>query len=73
MNNIPTLATSSWCEPCKQLKKQLKETGVTVDIVDMTENTDYFLKHKIRSVPTLILETEEKIVGFENILLYLNK
>ena len=52
MNKLPTLATSAWCEPCKQLKVQLEDMGIQVELADMTNDTDYFILHKIRSVPT---------------------
>ena len=73
MNKLPTLATSAWCEPCKQLKVQLEDMGIQVELADMTNDTDYFILHKIRSVPTLVTEDEEKIVGVEAILNHLKK
>ena len=47
--------------------------GIQVELADMTNDTDYFILHKIRSVPTLITEDEEKIVGVEAILNHLKK
>jgi len=73
MNKLPTLATSAWCEPCKQLKVQLEDMGIQVELADMTNDTDYFILHKIRSVPTLVTVDEEKIVGVEAIMNHLKK
>lgn len=66
----PTLATSTFCGPCKLLKTRLDEIGANYEIRDMVEHREYFNEHQIRSVPVLITAETEKIYGADKILAY---
>ena len=72
------LATSESCQPCKQLKKYLKEKSIEVVTIsdvneDGTANLEFgslAAEYMVRAVPTLIKLNEEKeelsrIVGFD--------
>jgi len=50
--------SSSSCTPCKILDEQLSKLDLSnfnYQSIDIQEHTDLAIKHKIRSVPTLIL------------------
>lgn len=66
--NKPALATSDYCAPCKLLKKQIAELDLDVEIKDLIQHKDFFLKHGIRSVPTLITLSGEIVTGVDAIL-----
>jgi thioredoxin 1 len=56
-----------WCQPCKQLIPMLESiegeyTDVMFVKVNVDENTDYAIKHGIRSVPTVkIFKGEDNV------------
>ena len=52
--------TASWCQPCKNLAKQLEEidTGLPIEVVDIDVNTELAMDYGIRSVPTLVILDE---------------
>lgn len=54
---------SSWCGPCKALTPIVEELKSTYDIwdIDVDEAEDTTLvKYKIRSIPVLILEDDQR-------------
>jgi thioredoxin 1 len=55
--------TASWCGPCKMLAKTLEriETDVSIEVIDIDENTDLANEFNIRSVPTLVM-MEDNVV-----------
>lgn len=56
---------AEWCSGCKALKKQLQEKGVSFSYVDVDtpEGMQESRNHAVRSLPTIILGDEEKLVG----------
>jgi glutaredoxin len=66
------LATSKFCGPCHVIKRKLADENITVDTIDLEEDTDAFKKHGIRGVPTLLVlqddECIEKIQGNNDII-----
>lgn len=54
---------ATWCNPCKALMKTLEDLelpeGYTLEKVDIEENDDLVTKYRIRSVPTLIVVTND--------------
>ena len=54
--------TASWCAPCKILEKELEKAKVTilVSTVDVDVNPELAKGYNIRSVPTMILEHNDK-------------
>jgi len=57
--------TADWCSGCKTLKSQLKAKGVQFTEVDMdtTEGMKEGALNGVRSLPTIILGDEQKLVG----------
>jgi len=66
----PTLVDfyATWCGPCRMMEPLLEQVSTEVkDVatilkVDIDKNRDFAVKHGIRSVPTLILFKEGKVV-----------
>jgi thioredoxin 1 len=52
--------TASWCQPCKNLAKQLEEidTGLPIEVFDIDVDTELAMDYGIRSVPTLVIVEE---------------
>jgi glutaredoxin len=69
--NKATLATSEFCGPCKLLKETLEQKGISVEYKDLSRDTDFFIAHGIRSVPTLVTVEGECIAGADSIVKYL--
>lgn len=72
MTNL-TLATSVTCGPCKMLKNKLATLGLEVDVKEYTidDDKEFFIKHNIRSVPRLVVDTDgvvEIIQGMDEII-----
>jgi thioredoxin-like negative regulator of GroEL len=48
-----------WCEPCKTLSRIIEGAGdrITTEIqeVNIEENTELTVQHRVRSVPVLVL------------------
>ena len=68
-----TLATSRICGPCTMLKNKLASLKLEVDVKDFNidEDKEFFTKHNIRSVPRLIVESDdgvEIIQGMDDII-----
>lgn len=53
-----TLIGASWCNPCKQLKKQLDSFGIQYNYLDIDNETTKELAKtlNIRTVPAVILK-----------------
>ena len=49
--------TASWCQPCKNLAKQLEEINVSlpIEVIDIDVDTELAMDYGIRSVPTLVI------------------
>lgn len=68
-----TLATSNTCGPCFALKSRLSKMGLSVEIKSMNdpENIQWFRDHGIKSLPCLVVETEdavELVLGSDDIV-----
>lgn len=60
--------TASWCQPCKALAKNLEEAklDIPIEVVDIDVFEEVAIDYAIRSVPTLILKSEngdKRLVG----------
>jgi len=66
------LATSKFCGPCALLKRKLQSDKLTVETIDMEEDTDKFRQYGVRSVPRLLVveddEVTEVIQGSDEII-----
>ncbi len=56
--------SADWCGPCKTqgpIVEELKEeTSVTVEKIDIDEQQDVASEHQVRSIPTLIVVSEDE-------------
>lgn len=63
---------AAWCGPCQQLKTQLKnagfEDGVDFRFVDVDQNADEAQEAGVRSVPLLVTEAGDRVLGVPNIM-----
>jgi len=64
---------AKWCGPCQMLKpiiKELKDSGLNIEIVDIDEDIDKATKNRVMSVPTVIIykdnEVFERLSGFKS-------
>lgn len=67
------LATATWCAPCKILKARLESSGFKIETMDMDINPDFFMQNGIRSVPTLVTDDGELILGADKIWDHINE
>ncbi|MHA2010212.1 MAG: thioredoxin [Promethearchaeota archaeon] len=66
----PTLVDfyADWCGPCKMMSPLIESTkkdlgdGATVLKIDIDKNNDIAVKYGIRSIPTLLIFKEGKVV-----------
>ena len=55
---------AKWCGPCKMLKpiiKELKNSGLNIEIIDIDENSDKAIKNGVMGVPTIIIYKNNKV------------
>lgn len=55
---------SSWCSPCRQLSpimEQVKQHGIKVEEIDIDDQSDLAEKYNIRSVPTVVLISDNGV------------
>ena len=64
---------AKWCGPCQMLKpivKELKDSGLNIEILDIDEDIDKATKNRVMSVPTVIIykdnEVFERLSGFKS-------
>ena len=57
------VVSSSWCSQCSVLKDALNRNNVQYVVVDADEDMDYCREQGVRSLPTIILGDEQKLVG----------
>ena len=68
------LATSETCGSCKAVKEQIEKNSYDVEIVDLTDDPQFFLEHKIKTLPTLIVgDGTLKVYGPNAIMEYLRE
>ena len=51
------------CGVCKKLGKMLDDMNIEYEDVDVSENPEFLDKYSITSVPTLLKDNGEKLVG----------
>lgn len=57
---------ASFCGPCRMMEKTLKESGLPYESIDMEGNEDLFANKNIKSIPTIELVEEDKVL-FRNV------
>ncbi|AHG23840.1 thioredoxin domain [Mycobacterium phage EagleEye] len=64
-----TIYTQPGCRPCHRIQQRLEDAGVDYDVVDITRNEEaktYVMDVlKARSVPVIVTETHEPIIGYQ--------
>jgi len=53
---------ADWCQPCKALSRTIEsigDVGITIENVDIDENSETAVKYGIRGVPTLVLVNDD--------------
>lgn len=58
------------CMPCKMLKEWLKDHNSNIEQVVAEDNMDMIEQLGVKSLPTLVLDDNTLIKGFENIVEY---
>ena len=54
--------SASWCQPCKQLSRQLAAMNITNFVeVDVDDDGDKAGEYQIRSVPTLVAVDDQGV------------
>ncbi|UOL48658.1 hypothetical protein [Pseudomonas phage Astolliot] len=71
MSNL--LFSAPWCGNCKGVKTKVDEIGFEHQYIniDLEDNTALVAEHVIRSLPTLITEAGDRLVGAAKILDFL--
>jgi thioredoxin-like negative regulator of GroEL len=49
--------TAPWCQPCKELAKNILKSNITlpIEVIDIDLNPELAKEYGIRSVPTLVM------------------
>ena len=67
--------SASWCSPCSQLDKVLKEiqgtySNLNITKIDIEEEDDLCVEYNIRSIPVMVFEVDgieqERLVGMQS-------
>ena len=61
------LFTSPTCVPCNQVKSSIP-AHLSVEVIDVMENMEEARKNGVRSVPTLVVESDNPIEGSQKII-----
>lgn len=71
MSNL--LFSAPWCGNCKPVKAKVDAVRFDHQYIniDLPENTELVAEHVIRSLPTLITEAGERLVGAAKIMDFL--
>lgn len=61
------LFTAGWCSNCQPIKKLIEEKGYDIDIIDVDKYPTIVRDSGVRSIPSLLLDNGDLVVGSENI------
>lgn len=67
----PVLLSTSWCQPCKEVKKYIETHRMDVEIIDVDIHQDAAQKYGIRSVPVLVVDEFTRFTNSKSIISYL--
>ena len=57
------ILTTPGCSNCQVLEKLLDELGVTYDLIDVTEKSEYLKKYPIFTAPGLVVNEKLEFTG----------
>ncbi len=60
--NVEILTTPG-CSNCSVVEKMLDEMGVSYNVIDVTEKTEYLEKYKIFTAPGIVINGSLEFVG----------
>ena len=55
--------TTPDCSNCKVLEKMLNELGISYDLIDVTEKSEYLKKYPIFTAPGLVIDGKLEFTG----------
>ncbi len=55
--------TTPDCSNCKVLEKMLDELGISYDLIDVTEKSEYLKKYQIFTAPGLVIDGKLEFTG----------
>ena len=61
------ILTTPGCVNCKVLEKMLRNIGISYDLIDVTEKTDYLKKYPIFTAPGLVVNGKLEFTGIPKI------
>ncbi len=59
--------TTPDCSNCKVLEKMLDELGISYDLIDVTEKSEYLKKYQIFTAPGLVIDGKLEFTGIPKI------
>ena len=59
--------TTPGCSNCKILENMLEKLGISYDLIDVTENSEYLAKYPIFMAPGLVINGNLKSTGIPKI------
>jgi len=60
--NVEILTTPD-CSNCSVVEKMLDEMGVSYNVIDVTEKTEYLEKYKIFTAPGIVINGNLEFIG----------
>ena len=58
---------STWCQPCRTMSPILeeveKETGVTIQKINVDEDEEHVIAYGVRNIPTVLVFQNGEVVG----------
>jgi len=59
--------TTPGCSNCKVLEKMLDNLGISYDLIDVTEKSEYLEKYPIFTAPGLVIDGKLEFMGIPKI------
>ena len=59
--------TTPGCSNCKILEKMLEKLGISYDLIDVTEKSEYLEKYPIFTAPGLVIDGKLRSTGIPKI------
>ena len=61
------ILTTPGCSNCKELEKMLDKLGISYDLIDVTEKSEYLEKYPIFTAPGLVIDGKLELTGIPNL------